>query len=114
MKANHEKCKAFQVFQHWQLNRLWPAIAEDRRYMGEKLRRAVGFEEAEKDFFDHNGYGCLENWRAEFCSRHCPHRNTCALAAGFIAMAANPRKFSNFSYAASRERAHVLNRDIPN
>jgi hypothetical protein len=73
------------VYQHGQLNRLVPVIAEDRHYMGENLRRPVAFREAEQDFFDHNGYGCPEIWRAEFCRHHCPHRGQCNLASGFIA-----------------------------
>ena len=103
------KCTAFRLFQQWQLNRLWPAIAEDRHYMGEKLRRTVGFKEAEKDFFDHNGYGCLEKWRAEFCSLHCPHRKKCGLACGFIAMAGATPQFPHSSYAFPTKTTHVLN-----
>jgi hypothetical protein len=85
MKAA-KRCKAFHLFQHWQLGQLWPAIADDRYFMGLNQHRTVDFREAEKDFFDHNGYGCLENWRAEFCRLHCPHRKPCGLAAGFIVM----------------------------
>ena len=127
MKMANNRCKAFHVFQHWQLDRLWPAIAEDRYYMGTNLQRTVDLKEAERDFFDHDGYGCPEKWRAEFCSRHCPHRNKCGLAFGFIAMGkkhvvpplggqaipenrlkARLQTLSS-SYAFSAETAHVLN-----
>lgn len=80
-------CSAFHLFQHWQLQRLEPAIAEGRLYLSEQLQRTISFAEAESDFFGHNGYGCLERWRAEYCSGLCPNRGSCPLANGFIAQA---------------------------
>ena len=82
-----EQCVGFHPFLLWQLERLREAIAEDRHYMGENLRRTVSFAEAEQDFFDHNGYGCPAKWRAEYCLNLCPNRSHCPLARTFTAAA---------------------------
>lgn len=84
MNTANRRCEAFNSFLSWQLDRLYPAIAEDRHYMGENLHRSVGFQEAEKDFFEHGGYGCLRRWRTEYCARFCSSRANCSLAPKFI------------------------------
>ena len=76
-------CLGLKELIRWQSIRYRKAIEEDRWYMSQNEHRFIAWAEAELDFIRHNTYGCADQWRREFCSRHCPHRDCCELARRF-------------------------------
>ncbi|NLX26700.1 MAG: hypothetical protein GXY61_12220 [Lentisphaerae bacterium] len=78
------RCLSHQKLNAWQIEQYRRAIDENMWYMGERLGRAVSWEEAEYDFLHNGYYGCAPKWRMEFCSHHCSHFPNCKLGQLFV------------------------------
>ncbi len=76
-------CRAFRQLQAWQVEQYCQAVNENRWYMGERLRRDIDWQEAEKDFLHNEYYGCAPKWRKEFCTARCKHFHICDLGRYF-------------------------------
>jgi len=77
-------CRAFFNLNRWQIHQYRHAINENKWYMGERLGRAVTWEEAEYDFLHNEYYGCAPKWRKEYCANRCPHIIDCDLGKLFL------------------------------
>jgi len=75
-------CRSFHLIKTWQHDKLNDAILEHKWYMSEKENHDVGFRDAQLDFIDNHMETLAKEWRHEYCTTICPHRNCC----GFIGL----------------------------
>lgn len=73
------KCRSYWKLNEWQIRQYRHAIEENKWYMSEREGRAVGWDEAERDFMHNGYYGCAVKWRKEYCARRCGHFTECKL-----------------------------------
>lgn len=78
-----KSCRAFLKLKNWQVRKYRAAVEENKWYMGERLGREVAWEEAEKDFFFNDYYGCAREWRSEYCGNRCSFIDSCNLGQKF-------------------------------
>lgn len=76
-------CAAFQELMDWQVDQYRMAVDQNMWFMGERLGRAVDWEEAEEDFLQHGYYGCAPKWRDQYCRNKCAHAAACELGRSF-------------------------------
>ncbi|MBN2162238.1 MAG: hypothetical protein JXR25_16585 [Pontiellaceae bacterium] len=77
-------CRDHHQLNQWQIRQYKQAIEENKWYMGQRLGRAIAWEEAEDDFLHNGYYGCAPKWRKEYCSNRCNHFSECHLGKLFI------------------------------
>ena len=72
-------CRSFEELKNWQVAQYQSAVDENKWYMSERSGYEIDWRSAEKDFVDHEYYGCAEKWREKYCMVLCPYYASCAL-----------------------------------
>ena len=76
---NQKGCRDHHQLNQWQIRQYRKAVDENKWYMGQRLGRAVEWDEAEYDFLHNGYYGCAPKWRKEYCTSRCDHYPECRL-----------------------------------
>ena len=75
-------CRGFKKLMKWQAAKMRAAIREDKWFLSESEGDDVGEEKAH--FTEEHLNHCAEDWRKEYCSGMCEHREGCELGQAMI------------------------------